>query len=562
MAITIPSTNIQLFGNLNLSPNYENTLYFASTSAKDSYFDALPKKAVFSSCYYQRENRNYIRVQTNIANIYNSQYMRFQNPDFENKWFYAFVTSVDYINNNTTEVGYSIDYMMTWMGSFTLNQCFIERMHVRNDSIGANIADENLPCGEYVNEDILPTVDTSDMSIVILYADSEAAGQLVNNLYQGAKIGVFKSSEVDLVNRIIQTAIDDNRSDNIVGIYMIPTEFAGTTSNRVTSKSYNFSKPYDDICGYVPKNKKLFCFPYKYCLIDNMEGGTQVYQYEYFHTLPDATSSGTFDFTIEGVVSGNAQLILHPQNYKQVHNEGQFHGLLGMSHFPICSWSINSYEAWLAQKNAYYPLERDTTLVQGLLGTATGAMQTAASGTAGGYPLASQVATPAAATVGSLIGTAILPGAGTVLGGVLGGIAGGLIGTGASMLSKRVQNEIINTSNITAPDVNHGEQATDVLYALGKKTFLVMEKCITKNYAMMIDDYFTMYGYAIRQVGTPSMNIREHFTFVKTIGCSVAGELPAYDAQQIENIFDNGCRFWKDYTEIGNYDLDNSTVVG
>jgi hypothetical protein len=90
------------------------------------------------------------------------------------------------------------------------------------------------------------------------------------------------------------------------------------------------------------------------------------------------------------------------------------------------------------------------------------------------------------------------------------------------------------------------------------KNFYFRQKCITKNYAMMIDSFFDMFGYAIKQHAVPNMNARPHWTYVKTKGCSVDGALPADDAQAIENIFNKGIRFWKNHNEIGNYGYDNS----
>ena len=67
-----------------------------------------------------------------------------------------------------------------------------------------------------------------------------------------------------------------------------------------------------------------------------------------------------------------------------------------------------------------------------------------------------------------------------------------------------------------------------------------------------------MFGYPINTSGIPNMNARPHWTFVKTIGCDVTGNLPASDANDIESIFDSGCRFWHNLIEMGNYELDNS----
>ena len=108
------------------------------------------------------------------------------------------------------------------------------------------------------------------------------------------------------------------------------------------------------------------------------------------------------------------------------------------------------------------------------------------------------------------------------------------------------------------PAHSHGTQSNDLMCALKAKDFYFYQVCITKNYAMMIDHYFDMFGYAVRQHGVPNMNARPHYTYVKTMGCIVEGEIPADDCKAIEDIFDKGVRFWKNHNNIGNYStLDN-----
>ena len=138
---------------IGLNNNYDDSLYFASNSAKDSYFSGLTKLATATAMSYNREQRGYIRVELPMATVISASYMRFKNTSFENKWFYAFILNVEYINNNCTQINFEIDVLMTWMGVFTLGQCFIERQHTVGDAIGANIADEGLNLGLYVCED-------------------------------------------------------------------------------------------------------------------------------------------------------------------------------------------------------------------------------------------------------------------------------------------------------------------------------------------------------------------------------------------------------------------------
>lgn len=548
MPYVVPNSEAQFFVSTGLSPSHENSLYFASTGAKDSYFDGLNKFTV-SEVTYQRENRGYIRVQLPVNNLIRCDYMRFKNTSFENTWFYAFITQVNYINNITTEVQYVLDPLMTWMGYFVLKPCYVERQHTVNDGIGNNICDEGLPTGTYVMEEINKTFSSDDLSVAVVYANAEAGGALVNNIYQGCTTAFFRSNEVDLLNQTLLDVVGINDADNIVGLYMLPTRYA--TNDALLSESYGFAKPYKDVDGYVPKNNKLFCYPYKYVEVDNMEGSTQIYEYEYFNSTPPATSSGIFQFKVLGANNGNLELVLYPLNYKDkefVDDNTHIHNSLGMHSFPPCSWSIDSYKAWLAQKNAYYELDTaisvgDARISGGYSGLKTGMTAGAKIGSnlgGGGF-------------VSALTGTA-----GAIAGGALGAGIGGYLGQQEATDLATYDNLTRNEITPHTPNQNKGTNTAAVLTSCGAKTFQVKEMTITHNYAQMIDDYFTMYGYAVKQVLTPNMNARPHWTYVKTIGCNVNGAFPASDARAIEAIFDNGVRLWHNLDEMGNYSLDNS----
>lgn len=93
--------------------------------------------------------------------------------------------------------------------------------------------------------------------------------------------------------------------------------------------------------------------------------------------------------------------------------------------------------------------------------------------------------------------------------------------------------------------------------AQGEIGFAVLEKCVRKEYAQMIDDYFEKYGYAVRRLITPSILARPHWTYLKTCGCIIDGVINAQDAQTIKGIYDNGITTWKKLEEVGNYNLNN-----
>lgn len=529
MAYVVPNSEAQFFVGTNLSPSHENSLYFASISDKDSYFDSWNKYSV-SSVTYQRENRGYIRVELSVSSLIRCDYMRFRNNSFENQWFYAFITEVNYINNITTEVRYELDPLMTWMGWFSLKRCYVARQHTVNDGIGNNICEEGIPVGPYITEAVgeLGAYYGSNCFYRVTVADNEQSGLgSVGGIPTGCST-YDCSTQTQLFERI-NTLVEDNKADSIVGIFVVPTVYEG----GVQTVQLSHGKPYSDIDGYVPKNNKLFCYPYKYLTLDNGEGSTQDFKYEYFNTTPSSTSSGNFTFHLKGCnYATGCQVAALPYDYNGVSGlNSEFR--MTQTHFPQGAYAVDSYEAYLAQKNAYFPQEQAIRQRQ----SDTNAIKSAVTGSAG------------ALQSGNLIGA---------LTGALGDAAQSYTSTATDMQNAVTENLTINEIRPESPDIMHGTPSTDIMYSYEGKKMYYYEKSITRNYAQMIDDYFTMYGYAVKQVMTPNMNARPHWTYVKTIGCNAEGQFPAQDARAIENIFDNGVRFWHNLTEIGNYSLDNS----
>lgn len=526
MIIVEPDSYLMFFYNTGLSVSHENSLYFSDTASKDNYFSGLRSYSV-AKCTYQRSNIGFCRVQVPIQELYNVDYMRFKNTSFENKWFYAFVVSVNYINNVTTEVQYVMDPLITWMGEFQLKQCYIERQHVMNDNIGANICDEGLGVGNYCTE--LQTtiwgVSTTGSIARVAIANGNSVNKM-GGIYSGSAI--IDCADQDTLTNTIKSLVDSNQSDSIVSIVMIPSALNGAELHRITNNSV--PKPYSDILGYTPKNKKLFCYPYKYCTIDNKEGATLDLMYEYMGSVPDATSSGNMQFTIlgQGYPSG-CEVVCFPSNYKGS-NGSEYR--ISMTHFPVCSFSVDSYQAYLAQKNAYFKQDLALTTANGIINTGASAMQGAIGGAMAG---------PTGLAIGAMTG-----------------FSRGLVDTSSDILKEVTNNMILNSVRPESPSAQKGNESSDLWFSAGSKGFSLYEKCITKNYAMMLDSYFDMFGYAIKQHGTPNMNARPHWTYIKTIGCDASGSIPASDARDIEQIFDSGCRFWHNIIEMGNYSLDNS----
>ena len=534
MAYIAPNSTVEFFSNIGLNDNYDDTLYFASTSAKDTYFTGLTKLATANAMSYNREQRGFIRVELPMSTLISASYMRFKNTSFENKWFYAFVKNVEYINNNCTQVNFKLDVMMTWMGAFTLNQCFIERQHVLNDAIGANIATEGFELGNYVCENS-EMYSMGDNVVVLYKAYNDDKGDVrPSAVQQGTYLPITQyayfldSTNIGLLETMLDTIVADNRADEIITLKLVPERWV-TNGSAVPSFDTSVGKPYSQIGGgtYVPRNNKLFTYPFKYLQVENGEGQSTVYKYEYFTALPPNNSNANMTFRIRGSANTpECNVMCTPVSYK---GESEcFDESISMSSFPTVSWNVDGYRAYIAQRDSTI---QGNIVANMLTNAATGAVAGFVTGGAGG----------------------------AVAGAALGEVKGLIGSSGTQTLLADTLNEM-RSAHLPErmPNQNRGMPQSNLMVQSGNKKFYFRKMCITENYARMIDDFFDMYGYAIRQHAVPNMNARPNWTFVKTKGCSVDGAIPADDASAIENIFNNGVRFWKNHTNIGNYSLSNT----
>lgn len=493
-----PNSTVQYFADLGLSR--DDTLYFSSVSAKNTYFSNLDKIATEEALSYVSREKGVIRSSLSMAAAINIGYLRFKNTGFENFWFYAYVTDVEYTNNGLTEIHFEIDNMMTYMGVFTLGECYIERQHVIDDTIGKNICDERLEVGDYTYRSVEKSGTMDTLSIVVLSTvwpdGTDHEGSITGNIYNGCML--IKYRKASDVNSFLSSLTDEQKEEAVVSINMIPESYAGSSINHHEKV---ITKPYDDIDGYTPHNKKLFIYPYNYLTVTNLQGNFAPFRYEFF------TGNSAY-FTMEGMLSANPEVILTPVNYKGV--QKNYSEKMSLSGFPTCSYAIDSYRAYLAQN-------KSNVAVEALSGLSSGELRDVS----------------------------------------MGGQIAGLFTNNTILSAVSAQaNELYKYSQ--KPPQAGGNQGSDTLVNLGEKDFVFIQKNITAEYAKMIDHYFDMFGYSVKEHAVPNMNARPNWTYCKTIGCTVHGNMPASAARDIESMFDNGIRFWKNHNNIGNYSLNNA----
>ena len=439
----------------------------------------------------------------------------------------------------------------------------------------------------------------------------------------------------------VKSYIDNGIAANIIGVYTVP---------NVVNPSVSFARS-KTLDGYIPRNNKLYTYPYTFMEMNNRVGDVLELKYENFFRTDANSSIKSLEYVFKLQAFTNYSIIpearLFPLNYLVGSTDGTYNSNLtygysvGYSLFPQGAISDDSFKAWLAQnqnsyiaslnaigqqydtnlaiaQNAYDMASRsasaslesnsnsiNTSLANAQMANATAVNVNRRSANAGSVanlanmgngliasavaqnPLSALSAGVSALTTQNSINvneqntadtlatqmltadnsamtalansnlaysTAMKNASTSQASATLSAITSANIAT-AQLVAKK-QDAEHQPSNLRGQVMNAGFNAS-----LGLIGFSVFEKSIRQEYLVQIDKYFDRYGYAVRTLGYPRPMNRKHWSYLKTCGCRVVGNLSATDIATIQGIYDNGITTWASLDEVGNYGLDNREGV-
>lgn len=522
MPYVTPNSTVKLISSMRFDRTYKNVIYFGNNNEQYTYFNTYAR-LTFNNLSYVRDN--VIRVEAQPSQVYECNYMMFQNTSFGEKWFYAFITDYRYINNNCVELTYDIDVMQTWFFDCELLNCFVEREHSTTDNVGDNLQPEPIEIGEYVCTFTNKAGVSNNPCVVLAASSSILEGQpsgMMSGVYQGVFYyitnGVSDSAVTELTN-LLNQIVTNNQIDSVVAIFMASKDYFTESQYSTT---YNAGGRPAYLGGnYIPRNKKLFTYPYTYLLVNNASGANAAYKFEFFR---DSTGNITdAQFRLNGSVSCNPTVTMQPQNYKNVANG--INEMLVIDDFPQCSYAVDSYKAWLAQNVGKYGMQLFANIL-------TGAWQNLNYSSVANYDQGADLSRELA-------------------------------------YNNQMQNITNVATNSASQAINSYTEASRALpvqgcasgsamFAIGALDFWFYKMVLSEEYARKADEYLDMYGYATNEVKTPNISSRPHWNYVKTRDCNLIARCPESAANKIRSIFNNGVTFWRRGNEIGNYSLDNS----
>lgn len=224
----VPNTEIRLVKSpLTLSNKHQIT--FTSKEAQEEYFLSLPFVEDLNASYQRKDG--VINFNEHFDNIINYNYCMYKNENYGNKWFYAYIISMRYVNDGMTEISIATDVFQTWQFDLIFKQSFIEReiVNVSDDVAGNNLVPEGLEIGELKVEGTAE-IDELEPAYIVAYTgdsyktgDSEVAisqdGYSYNGIYSSVTFAVANNYGFNVLMAILN--LQDN-SEKVLTVFTVP----------------------------------------------------------------------------------------------------------------------------------------------------------------------------------------------------------------------------------------------------------------------------------------------------------------------------------------------------
>lgn len=524
--------------NIKVDKNYNNVLNYSENNMLDLLLNENHLVRQDSTFQFININ-NRIRVNFSYQECLQANYIAFQNPNYSNKWFFGWIENIEYKSDKCTEITYIVDAWSTWFDYWSQKPCYVIREHVNDDEIGKHTIPENLELGDYVlnarKENFKAELSNYAICMAVTEMPDESVPPYSNHRnYNGIFGGLYylgftsasncekaikiydKLSKADAINSIFM--IPNNMASYVDGVSAtwslqdITTEVKYLTAVSKADTIGNITTEFPSKLGvnYVPVNKKLFSYPYCFFNLTNNSGITESFRYEDFDK---ENGTPVIGFWVDACISPGMSIKAIPLFYKN-ENINYNYGVMG-GKLPVCSYQSDVYLNWLRQNG----LNSVFNVIGGVISTAGG------------------------------IGT-----------GNIGATVGGI----SSVYNALHQYTIVDMTpnqakgNTNAGDVNFSDESCGL--------FTIYKMSIKDEYAKIIDDYFTRYGYRINEVKMANITGRNIFNYIEigkgeSIGYSNGNiSVPSEYMEIINTSCQNGITIWHNHENIGNYLLDNSII--
>jgi hypothetical protein len=512
VAAVSPQTEVILASGIEWGNDYEHVRYYEN--GKAGCLAHVREKAIhiFKQSAPVRWGELTYKGKGNESEFLKCNYIAFQNKPYTEEWYFGFVTRVEWLSDGSFKIYFEPDRFQNSFYNVVLQPCYVEREHIdkKADYAGINLVPENLETGEYVdNPSEQKLLNLGQMQYCLSASADENGTNIIPIVNQGILSGLTftrKTKYTDLIT-VIQNYVKSGNGDAIVNVYQAPEACFQTDESAYTQVTVQPNA----LDGYVPKNNKLYQYPYCYCLVNDGSGIQHTFNFEY-------GKNGALTMQVYGVMFNIPAIFVAPREYKRTGGSKSPYGFI-INNFPQCAWTNDGYQAFLAQSSPLWDYSKKQNAI-------------------------SQIGNLAGGLVGALSGN----------------LAAGVESIYTAATGTYLLNENINAQkeshDLIPPTAKGNSSGSYVAAALFGSQVYCHVMSVTAQMAKTIDDFFTMYGYATHKIKVPNITGRSNWNFVKTVNCGLHGACVTDDINFLQAMFNRGVTFWHT-DDVGNYGLSN-----
>lgn len=590
--MSTPRSIIKFYDVFDLLPNYVHTRYFATASARDTYFDSVASLTI-QNVQHVRVDELQVKIPKNVSDIHSYTYMSIQNTHGASNYdhrYYCFIMDCEYVSDMCTLVTYKIDVMMTFCmnGLFSSSMPYkslVIRCHNDTDNIGDNLVTEPFNVSDYVESTaVISKAELLTYKIVVgvcsaqqqLTLDGHTINLMPHNytgrLFTGTTYLVFDVSNasgnqalIDLFNYF------QGRPNELVSIYTVPSMLIGTViDNYVLSPTSpiastfctytNGRKISDGFEGYSPDNKKLFTAPFTMFRVTNYEGEKLDLEFEKFAN-PDLC-----EFEMDGTLFGEPSVSVYPRNYglntSSQSNPANYDYALSCDNYACGAWASSAFASYIQKNGAINAMKMlmstiGTMAISSMMTGGVGAVASTGTALVTAQSASNMQVMDRAMGLGEF-GKATLAQMSTPekIDIARGGLAG-------SYQAWKILCESIRAKNTGGSASGTGCKGTTAQINAHKGIYFKTIK-IRKYLAQQIDNFFTMYGYAQNKLINVGDYLQNHhrpiYAYIQTDNFAVLnGAIEQKYKIEISKIMDKGITFWfTTSVAMGNYNVGNT----
>lgn len=593
--VPLSGTNIRLLSGVPFSNDYKTTRWFDTVTDQTNYFSSKTIVHSMTQATFQRiEGKNFIAVNESIDDLWGTNYIMFQNTSYNSKWFYAFVTKLEYKQTKTTYVHFEIDVFQTWKFSMNFKPSYVVREHCKlwnsDGSPVVNTVDEGLNYGtEYDNVNVQQYTPHDGYKWLVILSK--------NTMHLVGEGGIGTTPHPSVIGSPTPLTVyllpfkDSNTVPNVLDkdgdsvILTKPTEVLQALYLMTVSVNNIVSLYVTDYPGlemvYTPGNN-TFSFPLE---SDNTQvngvkitDGTNecnvlhVEKADHFVSL-----LRDFGNKYDGYNTvKESKLLMHPYtqlvlddfkgNRVSIKNEYiqtsnlkiLAKGSLGTSN--KTSYGVQNYNYLLSSLGNALSDEsalinsdpNDVPIITDMLSAFLQGNRNSL------HVQRNQINFNGVTDIlGSGIGMMASALSGNVAG--AGASAMGMVkGAGSTVFAMQGMNAKLKDISNTPPSIS--KMGSNSSYTIGNEYdgVYIIKKQIKAEYIKKLEDFFNMYGYKVNEVKIPNFHTRQYWNYVQTSSCIITGNFNNEDLNELKAIFDNGITLW--HTDNFDYTLNNEVV--